>query len=74
MISGTIPSFINAFFESTSGFSTTGSSILKNVEISAIFNSFLEEPDSLDRRNRNDRNSDNNSSFHQGHRIPIVYS
>ena len=33
IISGTIPSFIDAFFESTSGFSTTGSSILKNVEI-----------------------------------------
>jgi len=33
LISGTIPSFIDAFFESTSGFSTTGSSILKNVEI-----------------------------------------
>ena len=32
IISGTIPSFINAFFESTSGFSTTGSSILQNVE------------------------------------------
>jgi trk system potassium uptake protein TrkH len=33
LISGTIPSFIDAFFESTSGFSTTGSSILKDVEI-----------------------------------------
>jgi trk system potassium uptake protein len=33
IISGTIPSFIDAFFESTSGLSTTGSSILKNVEI-----------------------------------------
>jgi trk system potassium uptake protein TrkH len=33
IISGTIPSFIDAFFESTSGFSTTGSSILKNVEM-----------------------------------------
>jgi len=33
LISGTIPSFIDAFFESTSGFSTTGSSIIKNVEI-----------------------------------------
>jgi trk system potassium uptake protein len=33
LFSGTIPSFINAFFESTSGFSTTGSSILKDVEI-----------------------------------------
>jgi trk system potassium uptake protein TrkH len=33
LISGTIPTFIDAFFESTSGFSTTGSSILKNVEI-----------------------------------------
>jgi trk system potassium uptake protein TrkH len=33
LISGTIPSFIDAFFESTSGFSTTGSSVLTNVEI-----------------------------------------
>jgi trk system potassium uptake protein TrkH len=33
LISGTIPSFIDAFFESTSGFSTTGSSILRDVEI-----------------------------------------
>lgn len=33
LISGSIPSFVDAFFESTSGFSTTGSSILKNVEI-----------------------------------------
>jgi trk system potassium uptake protein len=33
LISNTIPSFIDAFFESTSGFSTTGSSIIKNVEI-----------------------------------------
>ena len=33
LFSGTIPSFIDAFFESTSGFTTTGSSILKNVEI-----------------------------------------
>ncbi len=32
LISGTIPSFINAFFESSSGFTTTGSSILTNVE------------------------------------------
>jgi trk system potassium uptake protein len=30
--SGSISSFIDAFFESTSGFSTTGSTILKNVE------------------------------------------
>jgi trk system potassium uptake protein len=33
LFSNTIPSFIDAFFESTSGFSTTGSTILKNVEI-----------------------------------------
>jgi trk system potassium uptake protein TrkH len=33
LISGTIPNFINAFFESTSGFSTTGSSILTDVEV-----------------------------------------
>ncbi len=32
LFSGTIPSFINAFFESTSGFTTTGSSILTDVE------------------------------------------
>jgi len=31
-ISGTIPSFVDAFFESCSGFSTTGSSILSDVE------------------------------------------
>ncbi len=33
IISGSIPSFVNAFFESSSGFTTTGSSILQNVEI-----------------------------------------
>ncbi len=33
LLSGTIPNFINAFFESTSGFSTTGSSILTDVEV-----------------------------------------
>ena len=32
LISGAIPSFIDAFFESSSGFTTTGSSILTNVE------------------------------------------
>ena len=32
MISGTIPSFIDAFFESTSGFSATGSSVITDVE------------------------------------------
>jgi trk system potassium uptake protein len=33
LFSHTIPSFIDAFFESTSGFSTTGSTIFKDVEI-----------------------------------------
>ncbi len=33
LLSGSIPSFVDAFFESTSGFSTTGSSILNEVEI-----------------------------------------
>jgi len=33
MISGSIPSFVNAFFESISGFSTTGASILTDVEV-----------------------------------------
>lgn len=32
IFSGSIPRFVNAFFESTSGFTTTGSSILTNVE------------------------------------------
>lgn len=32
IISGSIPSFINAFFETTSGFTTTGASILTEVE------------------------------------------
>jgi trk system potassium uptake protein len=33
LISDTIPSFINAFFESASGFTTTGASILRDVEV-----------------------------------------
>lgn len=33
MISGSIPGFADAFFESASGFSTTGSSILTDIEI-----------------------------------------
>jgi trk system potassium uptake protein TrkH len=33
LLSQAIPSFIDAIFESTSGFSTTGSSIIKDVEI-----------------------------------------
>ena len=32
MISGTIPHFVDAFFETVSGFTTTGSSILRDVE------------------------------------------
>jgi trk system potassium uptake protein TrkH len=32
ILSGSIPSFINAFFESASGFTTTGSTILQDVE------------------------------------------
>jgi trk system potassium uptake protein TrkH len=32
VLSGTIPTFIDAFFESVSGFTTTGSSVIKNVE------------------------------------------
>ena len=31
-ISGQIPSFVDSFFETVSGFTTTGSSILTNVE------------------------------------------
>jgi len=33
MIGGTIPSFIDAFFESSSGFTTTGATIIPDVEI-----------------------------------------
>lgn len=32
ILSGAIPSFVNAFFESVSGFTTTGSSILTDIE------------------------------------------
>ncbi len=32
ILSGAIPSFVNAFFETVSGFTTTGSSILTNIE------------------------------------------
>ena len=33
VISGDIPSYVNAFFETVSGFTTTGASILTNVEV-----------------------------------------
>lgn len=33
MISGTIPSFTNAFFETMSGFTTTGATTLSNIEV-----------------------------------------
>jgi trk system potassium uptake protein len=33
LLSNTIPGFIDAFFESTSGFTTTGSSVINDVEI-----------------------------------------
>ncbi len=33
IVSGAIPSFVDAFFEAVSGFTTTGSSILKDVEV-----------------------------------------
>lgn len=33
LFSGAIPSFVDAFFESVSGFSTTGSSILVDIEV-----------------------------------------
>lgn len=40
VISGEIPSFIDAFFETVSGFTTTGASILKNVELLSHGNLF----------------------------------
>jgi len=33
IFSGAIPSFVNAFFESVSGFTTTGASILTDIEV-----------------------------------------
>ncbi len=39
IISGSIPSFVDAFFESSSGFTTTGSSIIPDVE--SVSNSIL---------------------------------
>lgn len=32
IISGTIPNFIDAFFETTSGFTTTGATVLSKIE------------------------------------------
>jgi len=36
MLSGALPNFLDAFFESTSGFTTTGSSVMTNVENFAV--------------------------------------
>ncbi len=42
MLSGALPGFLDAFFESTSGFTTTGSSVIQNVEdFSAIPHSII---------------------------------
>ncbi len=40
MISGAIPNFFDAFFETVSGFTTTGASILTNVEVVSKSNLF----------------------------------
>lgn len=40
VLSGEIPSFIDAFFETVSGFTTTGSSILQNIEALSHANLF----------------------------------
>ena len=32
IISGAIPNFVNAFFETTSGFTTTGATVLNEIE------------------------------------------
>ena len=50
-ISGTIPKYIDALFETVSGFTTTGSTILYGYCIFADGHEFLEMSDTLDRWN-----------------------
>ena len=45
LLSGAIPTFTDAYFESMSGFTTTGASILTNIEQSASGDSLLARPD-----------------------------
>ena len=51
LISGYIPSFTDAYFETMSGFSTTGASIIESVE--SLRNTLLAFADTMDRRTRN---------------------
>ena len=48
--SGAIPQFIDAFFETVSGFTTTGSTILTDIRSITEGNGFLEIADTLDWR------------------------
>lgn len=41
LFAGTFPSFIDAYFESMSGFTTTGATVLVPIEGNPLFNSFL---------------------------------
>ena len=50
-ISGEIPSFTDAMFETVSGFTTTGASILTNVEALSHTALFWSKLHALDRRN-----------------------
>lgn len=49
-LSGYIPSYLDAFFETVSGFTTTGSSIMPDVEILPAVYALLEKLYTLDRR------------------------
>ncbi len=50
LLGGTIGNFGDAFFESISGFTTTGATILTNIEITASRDTFLEKHHPMDRR------------------------
>ena len=49
-LSGSIPNFVDAFFETVSGFTTTGSSVLRDVEALPQCMLFWRSLHSLDRR------------------------
>ena len=48
LLSGTIRNFGDAFFESISGFTTTGATILTDIEITVPWYTFLEKSHTMD--------------------------
>ena len=73
MIYGSIPSFSDAFFETMSGFTTTGATILKDIEVVPPGFTLLAQYDSLAWRNGNYRSSFRSclQDLHKAHRINL---